>query len=135
MEKTPIKFVIFKGEVLALFPKTYYSEVLYGKKLITSYSHAGQHSSADRSLLRCKEASLAEFLPLFRELVGMGYIGLEVINKQCVEYHRKPTTGEIRFGHGAAHYRDFALADCLCNKTGRIKKRLKAADDGLIYTR
>jgi hypothetical protein len=50
-----------------------------------------------------------------------------------VTYHRKPTAGEIKFGHGAIHYRDFPVAQCL-KKDGDLKKRMKA-DDGLIYTR
>jgi hypothetical protein len=49
-------------------------------------------------------------------------------------YHRKPTAGEIKFGHGATHYRDFHITECRDPKTGDPKKRLKA-DDGLIYTR
>jgi hypothetical protein len=54
-----------------------------------------------------------------------------------VTYSRKPTTSEIKFGHGATHYRDFPLDDCVKGKKNGItilKKRLKA-DDGLIYTR
>ena len=50
-----------------------------------------------------------------------------------IEYHRKPTAGEIKFGHGATHYRDFPIAECV-KKDGSIKKRLKAKNDGLIYT-
>lgn len=50
-----------------------------------------------------------------------------------LEYHRKPTPGEIKFGYGATHYRDFPMKECL-KKDGSIKKRLKG-DDGLIYTR
>jgi hypothetical protein len=52
---------------------------------------------------------------------------------KVLTYHRNPTAGEIRFGHGAIHYRDFPVAQCL-KKDGSVKKRLKA-DDGLIYTR
>lgn len=49
-------------------------------------------------------------------------------------YHRNPTAGEIKFGYGAIHYRDFPVEECL-RKDGKIKKRLKGKDDGLIYTR
>lgn len=49
-------------------------------------------------------------------------------------YHRKPTKGEIKFGYGATHYRDFDVTECL-KKDGDIKKRIKGKDDGLIYTR
>lgn len=49
-------------------------------------------------------------------------------------YHRKPTAGEIKFGYGAVHYRDFPVEECL-KEDGNIKERLKAKNDGLIYTR
>lgn len=49
-----------------------------------------------------------------------------------IEYSRKPTPGEIKFGHGARHYRTFPVAQCK-KKDGSLKHRLKA-DDGLIYT-
>jgi len=49
-------------------------------------------------------------------------------------YHRRPTASEIKFGHGATHYRDFPIAECL-KKDDSIKNRLKAKNDGLIYTR
>lgn len=53
---------------------------------------------------------------------------------ETIEYHRQPTPSEIRFGYGALHYRDFEKEDYL-KKDGTIKKRIKAKDDGLIYTR
>lgn len=53
---------------------------------------------------------------------------------KTIEYHRKPTQSEIKFGHGATHYRDFEAIDYL-KKDGSIKKRIKAENDGLIYTR
>lgn len=52
-----------------------------------------------------------------------------------LEYHREPTKGEIRFGHGATHYRTFPIEVC-CHKGTRIpKKWFKAEDDGLRYYR
>lgn len=51
-----------------------------------------------------------------------------------VEGHRQPTASEIRFGHGAVHYRDFTLADFWDYKEHRIKSKIQA-DDGLIYSR
>ena len=54
---------------------------------------------------------------------------------EYVSYHRKPTPSEIRFGHGATHYRDFSPEEC-CHKGTRIAKRwFVAADDGLRYYR
>ncbi|MEY2829694.1 MAG: hypothetical protein RIQ33_1552 [Bacteroidota bacterium] len=57
----------------------------------------------------------------------------QVINKQkTIEYCRKPTKGEIKFGHGATHYRDFDFDKCF-DESGFIKLKVKASDDGLIY--
>ena len=49
-------------------------------------------------------------------------------------YRRKPTEAEIRFGHGATHYRECKFSECYNPKTQCPKKRLKAKDDGLWYT-
>lgn len=51
-----------------------------------------------------------------------------------ITYSRKPTESEIKFGHGATHYKDFKVKDCK-KKDGTIKKRLKCPIDGLTYTR
>lgn len=57
------------------------------------------------------------------------------MNKQerVIEYSRKPTESEIKFGHGATHYKEFKESEC-STKDGRVKKRLKCPIDGLIYT-
>jgi len=55
------------------------------------------------------------------------------MKSKTITYSRKPTAAEIKFGHGATHYRDFPIDQCK-KKDGSFKKRLKA-DDGLIYTR
>lgn len=52
-----------------------------------------------------------------------------------ITYHRAPTKSEIRFGHGATHYRTFPVEEC-CHKGTRILKRwFVAKDDGLRYYR
>jgi len=51
-----------------------------------------------------------------------------------IEYHRKPTQGEIKFGHGATHYKVFVVHS-VTKKDGSLKKRHKCPIDGLIYTR
>ena len=49
------------------------------------------------------------------------------------QYHRNPTPSEIRFGHGATHYRTFTIEEC-CFEGTRIKKQwFVAQDDGLRY--
>lgn len=49
-----------------------------------------------------------------------------------IEYHRQPTKGEIKFGHGATHYKDFE-ASIYLNSKGVQKYRLKCPIDGLWY--
>ena len=49
-----------------------------------------------------------------------------------IEYHRKPTASEIRFGEGATHYATFDADDCCYPGTRVPKNRIKR--DGLIYT-
>lgn len=50
-----------------------------------------------------------------------------------VTYHRPPTPGEIRFGEGATHYRDFSVNEVRVRGSTRLKKWFIAADDGLRY--
>jgi len=52
-----------------------------------------------------------------------------------LEYHRPPTAGEIRFGHGATHYRTFPVEECCFAGTRVPKKWFVASDDGLRYSR
>ena len=64
---------------------------------------------------------------------GTSYLAIVDLNMP-VTYHRPPTRGEIKFGYGATHYRDFELADVLTDD-GRIKKWFIAKDDSLRYYR
>lgn len=51
-----------------------------------------------------------------------------------VTYHRNPTAAEIRFGHGAIHYRTFPTAECTWpDRT--LKSWFTSQDDGLRYYR
>ena len=56
---------------------------------------------------------------------------------QHFTYHREPTKGEIAFGYGDTHYRDFPITEVLKEKKGpfNILKRWLVADDGLRYYR
>lgn len=51
------------------------------------------------------------------------------------EYHRPPTKAEIKFGHGATHYRTFTVEECCFPNTRVPKKWFVAKDDGLRYYR
>lgn len=51
---------------------------------------------------------------------------------KLVTAHRKPTTAEIRFGHGATHYADVQLSHFI-RPDGTLKRRAKI--DGQFYTR
>ena len=51
-----------------------------------------------------------------------------------ITYHRNPTPSEIRFGHGATHYKDFILADVI-KQCGNVKQWIVCPHDGLRYYR
>ena len=129
---TPVLFLKDKdGGIFAYFPE---SEWVGNFK--TSYAHIGQHSACSPEYAaECKEAAFNEYChDLLPELIGQGYTDLKILNTQPIEYHRQPTKSDIVFGHGAMHYREFPLSECVNPKTGDLKKWLKA-DDGLRYYR
>lgn len=51
-----------------------------------------------------------------------------------ITYHRKPTRGEIKFGEGATHYKDFEAQNCM-TRFNRLKQWLICPHDGLRYYR
>lgn len=52
---------------------------------------------------------------------------------QFVTGHRSPTAWEIKFGHGATHYKTFEVE--LCVRPDRTKKAwIKCPVDGLRYS-
>lgn len=67
-----------------------------------------------------------------QEAFEAGLINATLRDAQTVEYHRKPTPAEIRFGEGATHYLDVDIADAW-HPSGRLKKRVTIG--GLVYTR
>lgn len=57
----------------------------------------------------------------------------QIINKpRTIDYWRKPTKEEIKFGHGAIHYRSFNFNDCF-DENGYLKKTIMSKDDNLKY--
>ena len=52
---------------------------------------------------------------------------------EIIIYHRKPTQGEIKFGEGATHYKDFETCFCWNDKTDMPKRWLICPIDGLRY--
>ena len=119
-------------EVFALFPETW-GDV--NGNTMCCYSHIGQHSNCSPSYSnKCKEAPINEFLDLLRELIGQGYTDLQIMNSQTIQCHWPPTKGEVKFGEGAIHYRDFPLS-VIGLKKGKAawKDWFKAPDDGLRY--
>lgn len=78
--KTFIRFVVFKGEILAVFMRKdacrRYS--FQGHKVRTCYAHIGQHSDCYDGMQRRKRATLKQYFPLKREMERIGY-QLEVI--------------------------------------------------------
>ena len=56
------------------------------------------------------------------------------VYSDSITYHRPPTKGEIKFGYGATHYRDFEPIECV-KKNGSLKAWFVSPDDGLRYYR
>lgn len=52
--------------------------------------------------------------------------------ENTITYHRNPTAAELKFGHGATHYKDFPMSKCV-KKDGNYKKWLVCPIDGLRY--
>jgi hypothetical protein len=52
---------------------------------------------------------------------------------KAVQCHRPPTKSEIKFGHGATHYRTFLRSEII-NRKGELKKWFKTDDDKLNYS-
>lgn len=69
---------------------------------------------------------------MIRDSIGRYAMPWNGIN-QTIKAHRKPTPVEIRRGYGAAHYRDFDVAEWL-KPNGTLKAWI-LADDGLRYYR
>tara|TARA_R110000868_G_scaffold209322_2_gene459021 strand:- start:199 stop:615 length:417 start_codon:yes stop_codon:yes gene_type:complete len=121
------------GGVFAFFPNEKYN---HEKGMFTSYAHIGQHSACHIDYANeCKEAKLYEYYDLLRELYRQGYKSLNVLNSEKIECWRQPTKGEIKFGEGAIHYKDFTLSEMGLNSKGDLKKWFICKDDGLRYYR
>ncbi len=102
----------------------------------TCYAHIGQHSSCSPGYAaECKLADLENYQDLKAELLQI-YPDLEVLNEKQYEYHREPTPGEIKFGEGATHYKDFSFAQ-VYKRTDRLdfKRWIKCPIDNLRYYR
>jgi len=74
---TKVKFVIFKKELVALFPKE--NATTYDDSIM-SYAKIGQHGSASKGLMRCKKATKEQYIPLYLELLAIGYDDLLIMN-------------------------------------------------------
>jgi hypothetical protein len=62
----------------------------------------------------------------------MTHISKFLIKPEELEYWRDPTKEEIRFGHGALHYRMFSFDNCF-DENGNLKLKVRATDDKLVY--
>lgn len=129
--KIKVRFCKEGNDVIAVFAQDA-KEKRMGQR--GCYTWQTEHSHGQPEYFaKLKAAKLNEYGDLLRHLVGRGYDNLQITNRQKFTAHRPPTEGEIRFGHGATHYRDFTAAQIGVNDKGQLKRRFKAAD-GLIYS-
>jgi hypothetical protein len=74
MKTTKVIFKIIDDEVLAIFPNNLYNVLLYGKTMVDSYMHIGQHSACSIELLNdLEDASEDQYKDLKNELETIGY--------------------------------------------------------------
>lgn len=74
METTKVMFKIIDDEVIAIFPDNIYNKKLYGKKMVDSYMHIGQHSGCSVELIdELQDASFDQYKNLKNELETIGY--------------------------------------------------------------
>jgi hypothetical protein len=74
METTKVVFKMLQDEVIAIFPNNLYNEELYGKTMVDSYMHIGQHSACSVELLDgLQDASEEQYKDLKNELQTIGY--------------------------------------------------------------
>ena len=127
-----VRFAKYRGEIIAIFQQ---DSLLKAKGRVECYTHVGQHSYGFKGYFKgMKSATYSEYQHLLRELVvQVGYKNLEITNRQKITAHRPPTKGEILFGHGVTHYRDFTAAEIGINSKGQLNGMFKA-DDGLFYS-
>jgi hypothetical protein len=84
----------------------------------------------------CKGSHLGvkiDFSELSTDLQNLIIDRVVFSNDDTIQYHRKPTQAEIKFGEGAIHYKSFDKFYCTDVK-GNIKKRVICPIDGLTYT-
>lgn len=74
METTKVVFKMLQDEVIAIFPDNIYNKQLYGKTMVDSYMHIGQHSACSVELLDdLQDASEEQYKDLKNELQTIGY--------------------------------------------------------------
>lgn len=133
---TQVEFLYEKdsNDVFAFFPNWVHNSDT-SRDIMYCYSHIGQHSTCHIDYANeCKEAPINEYFDLLNELIRQGYNDLQIMNSHEIECHRPPTKGEIKFGEGATHYRQFPLS-IIGLKKGKAmwKEWFVAPDDKLRY--
>jgi hypothetical protein len=130
---TQVKFLYERdsNDVFACFPNIPHDN----SGMLTCYAHIGQHSACHKDYAKeCKEAPINEYWDLLEELISQGYNDLQIMNSHEIECHRPPTKGEVKFGEGAIHYRNFPLSVIGLKKgKGMWKDWFISPDDGLRY--
>lgn len=84
---TPVIFRVLEGEVIAIFPTIAGSYDI--QRTCSSYQHIGQHSACDINIgTRARLATRKEYMPLKRELEGLGY-RLRVVKRIAAAHHQE----------------------------------------------
>ena len=72
--KTFIRFVIFKGEILAVFMRKDAGRCFNGRQWLRGcYAHIGQHGDCYDGMQRRKQATQDQYKELKQEMKSLGY--------------------------------------------------------------
>lgn len=78
--KTYVRFVQFKGEILAVFMRSSADLRHNGYQWMRQcYAHIGQHGDCYDGMQRRKRATPEQYQPLLNELKSIGYKNIEVM--------------------------------------------------------
>ena len=74
-----VRFVIFKGEILAVFMRSSADKRYFnGKWLRACYAIVGQQGECFDGMEKRERATIEEYTPLLNELKAIGYTNIEV---------------------------------------------------------
>lgn len=118
--------LFLSGDMYPNTDKNFQYAILEQKTTVREY----KRKNAYESTFNKQYVSAATRAELIEKLKNLNTDFVFDNNREC---WRQPTKGEIKFGEGAIHYRDFNLSEIGYNKQGKLKRWFIAPNDNLRY--